>query len=78
MLFQIREAVRRSQMFFKIGGEKFRKFDRKTPVLESFFNKVAGLERSCALFVLILTDTDLFSFIFATHSNFYVLFLAYL
>ena len=78
MLFQIREAVRRSQMFFKIDGEKFRKFDRKIPVLESLFNKVTGLERSCALLVLILTDTDLFSFIFATHSNFYVLFLAYL
>ena len=45
-------SVRRSQMSFKIGAEKFCKFDRKTPVLESLFNKVAGLESSYALLVL--------------------------
>ena len=34
----------RSQMFFKIGVSKnFGKSHRKTPVLESLFNKVAGL-----------------------------------
>ena len=34
-----------SQMFFKIDVQKFRKFHRKTPVLEeSLFNKVAGLK----------------------------------
>ena len=35
----------RSQIFLKIGVEKkFRRFHRKTPVLESLFNKVAGLQ----------------------------------
>ena len=33
----------RSQMFFKIGVlKKYRKFHRKTSVLESLFNKLAG------------------------------------
>ena len=31
-------------MFFKIDVKKLRKFHRKTPLLESLFNKVAGLE----------------------------------
>ena len=39
----------RSQMFFIMGAlEKFFKFDRKTSVLVSLFNKVAGLESQCS------------------------------
>ena len=35
-------------MFFKIGVLKnFANIQRKTPVLESLFNKVAGLQLSC-------------------------------
>ena len=49
-MFHIREAVGRSQRFFKIGVLKFFcKFRRKVPVLESLFNKVAGLKRSATL-----------------------------
>ena len=33
-----------SQMFFKIGVEKFPNIYRKKPVLESLFNKVAILQ----------------------------------
>ena len=36
-----------SQTFFKIGAlKKFRNIHRKTPVLESLFNKFAGLKAS--------------------------------
>ena len=50
VMFHIREAVGRSQRFFKIGVLKFFcKFHRKVPVLESLFNKVAGLKRSATL-----------------------------
>ena len=47
--FRIKIRSSRSQMFFKIGSQKFYKFHRKTPVLESLFNKGAGLSasRSC-------------------------------
>ena len=49
-MFHIREAVSCLQMFFKIGALKiFCKYHRKTPVLEPFFNKVAGLKRSANL-----------------------------
>ena len=42
----------RSQMFFKIGIlRNFEKFHRKTPVLESLFNKVKGLEAKLAKFL---------------------------
>ena len=34
-----------SRCFTKQGFLKFRKFHRKMPVLKSFFNKVAGLDR---------------------------------
>ena len=44
-VFQIREAVGRSQMFFKIGLLKISQTSQETPVLESLFNKIAGLKR---------------------------------
>ena len=47
---QIREAISRSQMFFKIGVEISQEFHKKNPVLESLLNKVAGLKRSATLF----------------------------
>ena len=41
----IRERSTLSQMFFKVRVLKnFREFHRKTPVLESLFNKLAGLQ----------------------------------
>ena len=40
-MFQIREAVGRLQMLFKISKE----FHKKNPVLGSLFNKAAGLKR---------------------------------
>ena len=40
----LREAATRVEVFCKKGCSwRFRKFRRKTPVLESFFNKVSGL-----------------------------------
>ena len=46
-MFQIREAVGRSQISFKIGVFKnLANFTKKNPVLESLFNKVAELKRS--------------------------------
>ena len=49
-MFQTREAVSYSQMFFKNRCfQNFRKFHKKSYVLESLFNKVARLERSATL-----------------------------
>ena len=46
-MLQIKEAVGRSQMFFETGALKnLANFTKKNPVLESLFNKVAGLKRS--------------------------------
>ena len=44
-IYRIKSLSNHSQMFFKIGVIKiFCKIHRKTPVLESLFDKVAGLK----------------------------------
>ena len=49
-MFQIRQAVGLPQMFFKIGLLKnFANFTGKHPMLESLFDKVAGLKRPATL-----------------------------
>ena len=49
-MLQIREGVGRSQQFFKIGVLKSSyEFHKKSPVIESLFNNVAGLKRSAIL-----------------------------
>ena len=48
--FQIREAVGRSQMFFKIGILKnFLRISQEKSWLQYLFNKVAGMKRSATL-----------------------------
>ena len=44
-MFQIREAVGHLQMFFKLGVLKSFQILREKSVLESHFEKVAGLKR---------------------------------
>ena len=49
-MFQIREAIGHSQMFFKIGVLKNSvNFTGKMLCWSHFFNKVAGLEKSANL-----------------------------
>ena len=48
VLFQIREAVSRSEVFQEVFL-KFCKFHSKNPVLESLFDKVKGLKKSATL-----------------------------
>ena len=44
IVFQLKQKVLRIYILQNRYSSKFRKFHKKTPVLESLFNKVAGLK----------------------------------
>ena len=64
----------RSQMFSKLGVlKKIRKFDRKTPVLDSLFNEIAGLQALLKNFIKTSVSKTLFDdvyVIFPIHLSF--------
>ena len=70
----------RLQMFFKIDVLKnFRKFHRNTLVLESLFNKVAGIKlflqntSGCCFLSLTPVSTEHFPWLFLAFANFWML-----
>ena len=68
------ERSSRSQMFSKLGVlKKIRKFDRKTPVLDSLFNEIAGLQALLKNFIKTSVSKTLFDdvyVIFPIHLSF--------